>query len=583
MGGKPLDLTGKVFGDWKAIEYGGPGTKKYVCQCIHCGKYKAITTYGLTSGRQNTCRDCATAKNKVVKGMTFGDWEVLGPVEGKNTHVVCKCSCGTVKEINKYTLLHGLSTNCGHLKNLDRVIDLKGQTFGDLEVLEYLGDQRWKCKCSCGEICIKSRNHLLDGRAHSCGHGNINKFRDVKGLTFGNLKALEYLGHKKWLCECKCGNTIEISQNYLIYGYVQSCGKCQYTYGDYYDTDETYRVLEDLFHKYGRKLLYWEIKQETGWNDRTVNLRLKRCHNGSIEFVDNRFSSYGEETLYEALIKIGISDYDIQIHNRTLLKDKEIDIYIPKYKLAIEYNGVYWHQDAFIQDKKYHLNKTIQCHKNGIRLIHIFEDQWMNSSEQKKIISIIKGSTVGNKHIVYGRDTTIVDLSYSDAKEFLKQYHMQGQISSKHYIGCIHKDLGLIGVMAFGASRFELDADYELHRLCWKFDVSCVGGAEKMQKYFETKYKPKSIVTYSDLSMFNGSVYDRLGYKYLRFSGVGYFWTDGFVRIQRYEAQKKNLLKNGLGTQDMTEDEIMEQHGYMKIYNCGNLVYLKNLEQEENK
>ena len=50
----------------------------------------------------------------------------------------------------------------------------------------------------------------------------------------------------------------------------------------------------------------------------------------------------------------------------------------------------------------------------------------MNSSEQKKIISIIKGSTVGNKHIVYGRDTTIVDLSYSDAKEFLKQYHMQG-------------------------------------------------------------------------------------------------------------------------------------------------------------
>lgn len=69
MGGKPLDLTGKVFGDWKAIEYGGPGTRKYVCQCIHCGKYKAITTYGLTSGSQNTCRDCATAKNKVIKGM----------------------------------------------------------------------------------------------------------------------------------------------------------------------------------------------------------------------------------------------------------------------------------------------------------------------------------------------------------------------------------------------------------------------------------------------------------------------------------------------------------------------------------
>jgi len=55
---------------------------------------------------------------------------------------------------------------------------------------------------------------------------------------------------------------------------------------------------------------------------------------------------------------------------------KELDIYIPSMKLAIEYNGLYWHSSKF-REKDYHLNKTKLCENNGIQLIHIFSDEFL--------------------------------------------------------------------------------------------------------------------------------------------------------------------------------------------------------------
>lgn len=37
----------------------------------------------------------------------------------------------------------------------------------------------------------------------------------------------------------------------------------------------------------------------------------------------------------------------------------------------------------------------------------------------------------------------------------------------------------------------------------------------------------------------------------------------------------------GLGTDDMTEDQIMQSNGYLKVYNCGNDVYVKNFNSGE--
>lgn len=49
-------------------------------------------------------------------------------------------------------------------------------------------------------------------------------FIDLKGQEFGSLKVLEYLGKSKWLCECKCGNKIIVLGGNLKRGNTQSCG-----------------------------------------------------------------------------------------------------------------------------------------------------------------------------------------------------------------------------------------------------------------------------------------------------------------------------------------------------------------------
>ena len=43
-----------------------------------------------------------------------------------------------------------------------------------------------------------------------------------------------------------------------------------------------------------------------------------------------------------------------------------------------------------------------------------------------------------------------------------------------------------------------------------------------------------------------------------------------FIRT-RYQTMKKNLVEQELGSEDMTEDEIMIALGFMKVYDRGNL------------
>ena len=62
----------------------------------------------------------------------------------------------------------------------------------------------------------------------------------------------------------------------------------------------------------------------------------------------------------------------------------ELDIYIPELHFAIEFDGLFWHNERSGKKSEYHLWKTKECEKMGIKLIHIFEDEWMFHKEAVK-------------------------------------------------------------------------------------------------------------------------------------------------------------------------------------------------------
>lgn len=72
-------------------------------------------------------------------------------------------------------------------------------------------------------------------------------------------------------------------------------------------------------------------------------------------------------------------------NNRSLIKPYELDILIPDIKLAIEFNGLYYHSLEANTNLGYHLMKTQMCQKQNYRLIHIWQHQWnINKSQIKE-------------------------------------------------------------------------------------------------------------------------------------------------------------------------------------------------------
>ena len=261
---------------------------------------------------------------------------------------------------------------------------------------------------------------------------------------------------------------------------------------------------------------------------------------------------------------------DVIENDRQILKGKELDIYLPEKKIAIEYDGLFWHNDKSGKDEKYHLIKTEECEKQGIQLIHIFEDEWIYKKE------IVKGrikSILGlDRTRIYARKCKVKKIDNRTCNEFLQENHLQGEDRSSIRYGLYYENK-LVSVMTFGKPRFNKNYDYELIRFCSKIGFQIIGGASKLLEYFKRQYKG-SIISYADRRYSMGKLYKKLGFEMISISKPNYWWTKNQIKFSRYQCQKsklKNILGNNFNP-ELSEDENMRLNGYDKIYDCGNIV-----------
>ena len=587
---KRIKFEGTTVGDLYIKEY--LGNKKYLTMCNKCGAEKIMYSAQLASHTGVTCTAGKPDVQDLV-GEQVGEWKVLS-YEG-NKRYLCQCSCGAKKLVLRTNLLNGSSKSCGHWHKTHE--DLTGKKFGEWTVLRKAG-YNYECQCSCGKISIKTPNDLTSGKSKSCGHG-YNEFNDISGQTFGLWHVLEYLGDQHYLCQCSCENkTIaSVRKADLLSGLSRSCGCAKGTlarqtrlekYGDpgpnrannprtpeqiaAIDSKES---LENFIESLNNPELTPTLLS------RKLGIQLHRTlvilHNYNL--VD-KVRMYSPTSAPESDIYNFIKSYysgSVKLRDRKVLNGKELDIYLPDLKLAIEFNGSYWHSDS-LKDKNYHMYKTVSCGKQGISLIHIFEYEWNNAIQRTKIETYLRERLTPRSKI-YARKLDIKQLDVKKAMEFLERYHLQGYANSKINLALINSDTQEIyAVMTFGHPRFSSDSEYELIRLCYKPGVSIVGGAQKLFSYFIKNYSPSSIVTYTDLAKFNGNVYLSLGFKLMNGDNVkpNYVWFNPVTgeALSRYQCQKHKLLEAGLGEYGSTEDDIMRNTGHLKIYDAGQLKFL---------
>jgi len=260
--------------------------------------------------------------------------------------------------------------------------------------------------------------------------------------------------------------------------------------------------------------------------------------------------------------------------DRDILNGKEIDILIPDFNIGIEFNGLYWHCEKYV-DKDYHLNKTNVCESKGIHLIHIFEDEWVNNKDIVK--SRLKNLFKLTDNKVYGRKCIIKEVNTKDKTKFLNDNHIQGTIGSKVNLGLYYND-DLVSIMTFGKGRVVMNGvknEWELLRFCNKINHSVIGGASKLFKHFIKNYNPNQLISYADRRWSQGNLYNQLGFNKTHNSTPNYFYVVNNEREHRFKYRKNLLVESGFDIKK-TEREIMYDRGIYRIYDCGNLVYIYN-------
>ena len=283
-------------------------------------------------------------------------------------------------------------------------------------------------------------------------------------------------------------------------------------------------------------------------------------------------STFEKEIIY-FLNSIGITN--IQSNKRTII-GKELDIFLPDYNLAIEYNGVYWHHDKIPYiTKEYHRDKFIDCENKNIELFTIFSDSWESKKDIWKNKIISKLGLAAER--VYARKTEIIIPTIAEVKNVLDNNHVQGYCVSQICYG-LKYDNEVVAIMTFSKNRIGIGKNrgndcYELVRYATSKNV--IGGASKLLKYFIRIHNPDKIVSYSDNQYSNGNLYRILGFTLEKDNEPGYSYYNPFEKkmYHRFRFAKHNLISEGFDP-NKTEFEIMDERGFLRVWNCGTRTWI---------
>ena len=463
--------------------------------------------------------------------------------------VVCKLDGKRFSDAANYS---GVLTR--HLKSLEVVTDNVFEYFDIVDKVD-TKKARWKCKyCDWSTVDVGNKSGCITVhiKTHKVSiEDHITKYpEDEKLWIYRPTKDVaQFLLSKD-------------PDSYII---CQECGskfkRISRTHLKQHDM-----TLDEYRDKYNISIL----------SSKNVLDNMREVYYDNLESINHiKKTSKSEEQLYEFLTSKGIV---VLRGDRKVISPFELDLYLPDYKVAIEVNGLYWHSEYHgRKHKNYHLDKLEACEKQGVRLIHIFEDEWKakRGIMEAKILSILGFQ----ENRVYARNCELREIDRKVKSEFLNKNHIQSDDKAAILLGLYFKE-ELVAVMTFGELRKALgskkeEGHYELIRFCTSCNV--IGGASKLLSYFVKSYKPKAIISYADrrfTTTVNLNLYDKIGFKLAGKTKPNYWYTKDFnKKLHRYNFNKGRLVKEFGADQNKSETQIMYELGYDRVWDCGNLKY----------
>jgi hypothetical protein len=274
---------------------------------------------------------------------------------------------------------------------------------------------------------------------------------------------------------------------------------------------------------------------------------------------------------------------DVKKNDRTEIYPNEIDFFFPQQRIGIEFCGLYYHSQIALEARNqsgrgYHLFKLNKCKEKNIRLITIFEDEWLNGKDI--VIRRLKHLFGLSERGASARQCSIRIINEKESRNFLNRYHIQGNANGSCIrYGAYHTN-NLVGVMTFSKPRLALGGNssndtYELLRFSTDGTIHS-GLASKMFKSLLREYKPKMVISYADRRWSTGELYFHLGFFLENINDPNYWYLDPrkTKRHHRFMFRKKVIVEKMGGDSNLSEWENMKKMNFDRIWDCGTLKFV---------
>ncbi len=490
--------------------------------CDHCGKQTDV--YNFTNGNfaRFCCLECKFAfdHNTSSSETIFTDYESLKDQYGHLSE----------SKVSKYLLKNSID----YLKSISPI---KTDDIKTLLFIQYYGTEKLRYCQECNVLLpIRwcKRDLPYSENKHFCSNECRNKNEDytknlsVKKLGIGRNESQKYRDNVSvpWFYEKL--NRIQTEENISM----------NITYEDYLEHDSSKRY----------KCYCNVCNHEFEYTFISKTAFCPKCN----------LQSKPQKKLVDFAESFG---FKIIVNDKQIIKPYELDIVIPELNLAIEYSGNWWHRN------KEGFHKFKKCKELGLRLIEIYSDE-----DFELVKSRLAAAFGKSQNKIYARNCIIKELTPQAYSDFMKLNHTQGSVPASVKLGLYENDI-LVAAMSFGSCRYSKKFEWELLRFATNQNTTVIGGASKLFSYFIKNYNPESILSYCDVRWGSGKMYEKLGFTFFNHTKSNYYWCKA-KRESRIKYQK-HKLSSIFSNVDMSksEDEIMFEHGFYKIYDYGNYVY----------
>lgn len=231
-------------------------------------------------------------KYKHLIGTQINKWTILDIIpsnkEHSHTSAMCRCQCGTIKEVRLSYIINERSKDCGcgrkKMLRETRTKNLVGQRFGKLTVIELLENsdkfnrRMYRCKCDCGREMIASSICLINEHTLSCGCL----------VSYWNMYIQQFLKENK--IKHKSEYTVYIGNNYYRYDFYLP----QYNLFIEYDGQQHYEPvrfhgdnIEKNMHEFQKVQEHDKIKNKYCEENNINLLRIPYWESKNIETIIN--------------------------------------------------------------------------------------------------------------------------------------------------------------------------------------------------------------------------------------------------------------------------------------------------------